>query len=61
MNKFLSIAGLAALSAATDLTLQQLLDQANTVNNGADEADNNVMQAVVDQINALQAEIASLG
>ena len=54
MNKFLTVAALAALSAATDLPpLQTLLDQANTNNDGADEADSIVMQAVVDQINAL--------
>ena len=60
MNKFLSIAGLAALSAATDLTLQELLNQANTDNDSADQADTNVMQSVVDHINDLYDEINSL-
>ena len=59
-NKFLTIAGLAALSAATDLSLQELLNQANTRNDDADQADTNVMQSVVDHINDLYSEINSL-
>ena len=56
MNKFsTTVAALAALSAATDLPpLQTLLDMANTSNDGAEEADSDVMQAVVDEINALK-------
>ena len=59
-NKFLTIAGLAALSAATDLSLQELLNQANTRNDDADQSDTNVMQSVVDHINDLYSEINSL-
>ena len=59
-NKFLTIAGLAALSAATDLSLQELLNQANTRNDAADLSDTNVMQSVVDHINDLYGEINSL-
>ena len=63
-NKFLTIAGLAALSAANDqlpdLSLQELLNQANTRNDDADQADTNVMQSVVDHINDLYDEINSL-
>ena len=59
-NKFLTIAGLAALSAATDLSLQELLNQANTRNDAADQSDTNVMQSVVDHINDLYSEINSL-
>ena len=59
-NKFLTIAGLAAMSAATDLSLQELLNQANTRNDDADQSDTNVMQSVVDHINDLYSEINSL-
>ena len=61
MNKLLlTIAGIAALTAAQELTIQQLLNQANTSIDTADVADTDLLQAMIDQINSMKVDIASL-